>query len=55
MQYRGVVESAPGLYFVGLHFLTSIVSPLVGGVGHDAEHVVNEIAGRKPAKVAASA
>jgi putative flavoprotein involved in K+ transport len=54
-QDRGVVASQPGLYFVGLHFLTSIISPLVGGVGHDAEHVVNEIAGRKPAKVAASA
>jgi len=54
-QHRGVVASQPGLYFVGLHFLTSIVSPLVGGVGHDAEHVVSEIAGRKPAKVAASA
>ena len=53
--HRGVVASQPGLYFVGLHFLTSIVSPLVGGVGHDAEHVVSEIAGRKPAKVAASA
>ena len=45
----------PGLYFVGLLFLSSIVSALVGGVGHDAEHVVTEIAGRKPAKVAASA
>jgi putative flavoprotein involved in K+ transport len=54
-QDRGVVASQPGLYFVGLHFLTSIISPLVGGVGHDAEHVVTEIAGRKPAKVAASA
>jgi putative flavoprotein involved in K+ transport len=30
-QDRGVVGSQPGLYFVGLHFLTSIVSPLVGG------------------------
>ena len=39
---HGVVASQPGLYFVGLHFLTSIVSPLVGGVGHDAEHVAAE-------------
>jgi putative flavoprotein involved in K+ transport len=54
-QDRGVVASQPGLYFVGLHFLTSIVSPLVGGVGHDAEHVAARIAGAKPAKVAASA
>lgn len=51
---HGVVASQPGLYFVGLHFLTSIVSPLVGGVGHDAEHVAARIAGAKPAKVAAS-
>jgi putative flavoprotein involved in K+ transport len=54
-QDRGVVASQPGLYFVGLHFLTSIVSPLVGGVGHDAEHVAARIASAKPAKVAASA
>jgi putative flavoprotein involved in K+ transport len=51
---RGVVADQPGLYFVGLFFLTSVASSLVGGVGHDAEDVAAEIAAPKPAKVAAS-
>jgi putative flavoprotein involved in K+ transport len=38
-QTRGVVESQPGLYFVGLIFLSTLSSALVGGVGRDAEHV----------------
>jgi putative flavoprotein involved in K+ transport len=42
---RGVVPEAPGLYFVGLFFLTSITSALLGGVGRDAEHVAVRIAG----------
>jgi putative flavoprotein involved in K+ transport len=37
---RGVVTSCPGLYFVGLPFIYSLSSVLVGGVGRDAEHVV---------------
>jgi putative flavoprotein involved in K+ transport len=41
---RGVVEEAPGLYFVGLFFLSSITSALLGGVGRDAEHVAARIA-----------
>jgi putative flavoprotein involved in K+ transport len=41
---RGVVEEAPGLYFVGLFFLTSVTSALLGGVGRDAEHVAARIA-----------
>jgi putative flavoprotein involved in K+ transport len=40
---RGIVESCPGLYFVGLLFLHSLSSALVGGVGRDAEHIVNHI------------
>ncbi len=51
---RGVVADQPGLYFVGLFFRTSVASSLVGGVGHDAEHVAAEIAAPQPAKVAAS-
>jgi putative flavoprotein involved in K+ transport len=54
-QDHGVVAAQPGLYFVGLHFLSSIVSPLVGGVGRDAAHVAARIAAAKPAKVAATA
>lgn len=41
---RGVVQSCPGLYFVGLPFLYSLSSALVGGVGRDAEHIVDHIA-----------
>jgi putative flavoprotein involved in K+ transport len=40
---RGVVESCPGLYFVGLPFLYSLSSALVGGVGRDADHIVHHI------------
>ena len=33
VQYRGVVASSPGLYFVGLPFLHSFASMLIGGSG----------------------
>jgi putative flavoprotein involved in K+ transport len=46
-QTRGAVTDRPGLYFVGLPFLYSFSSTLVGGVGRDAEHVVKQI-GRTP-------
>ncbi len=45
-QYRGVVASAPGLYFVGLLFLHSFASMLIAGTGKDAERVANHIAAR---------
>jgi putative flavoprotein involved in K+ transport len=40
---RGVVESYPGLYFIGLLFLYSLSSALLGGVGRDAEYIVEHI------------
>jgi putative flavoprotein involved in K+ transport len=40
---RGIVESCPGLYFMGLLFLYSLSSALVGGVGRDAGHIVDHI------------
>ena len=43
---RGIVATEPGLYFVGLFFLYAAASGLVGGVGRDAEHVVEAIASR---------
>lgn len=43
---RGVVASVPGLYFMGLFFLSALTSSLVGGVGKDAEHIANSIAQR---------
>lgn len=45
-QNRGVVESSPGLYFVGLPFLYAFASMFVGGVGRDAEYVGKHIAKR---------
>lgn len=36
---RGVVPEVPGLYFVGLHFLTSMASAMVHGVGRDAARI----------------
>jgi putative flavoprotein involved in K+ transport len=53
VQYRGVVASAPGLYFVGLLFLHSFTSMLIRGTGKDAERVAQHIVrersnGRRP-------
>jgi putative flavoprotein involved in K+ transport len=45
-QHRGVVRDAPGLYFVGLHFLYALSSTMIHGVGRDAEHVVRAIDAR---------
>jgi len=42
---RGVTAE-PGLYFIGLFFLSSLASSLVGGVGRDAEYIAGHIAGR---------
>jgi putative flavoprotein involved in K+ transport len=44
---RGIVASCPGLYFVGLPFLYSLSSALVGGVGRDARYVVEHIGQRR--------
>jgi putative flavoprotein involved in K+ transport len=41
--WRGVVQEAPGLYFVGLVFQTALSSSLLGGVGADAGYIVNQI------------
>jgi putative flavoprotein involved in K+ transport len=46
-EYRGVVESSPGLYFLGIPFLYSFTSMLVIGAGRDAAYVVERVAGRR--------
>ena len=43
---RGIIESEPGLYFVGRFFQYAFTSSLLGGVGRDAEHVAKHIAAR---------
>ena len=56
-QYRGVVDAAPGLYFVGLEFLYAAVSAVLPGVGRDAGYIAKHIARRaheaKPATMTA--
>ena len=49
-QYRGVVDSAPGLYFVGMLFLHSFASMLIAGTSRDAERVARHIASRPPSR-----
>jgi putative flavoprotein involved in K+ transport len=41
--HGGVVHDEPGLYFVGLHFLRSLSSVMIQGVGRDAAHIVDAI------------
>jgi putative flavoprotein involved in K+ transport len=45
-----VVDAQPGLYFVGLFFLSSVGSSLVGGVGRDAARIAARIVVRVPAE-----
>lgn len=40
---RGVVQSEPGLYFLGLQFLYSMTSATLTGVGRDARHIAKMI------------
>jgi putative flavoprotein involved in K+ transport len=40
---RGVVESEPGLYFVGLKFLYSALSDTLLAIGRDSGYVVEDI------------
>lgn len=49
MHDRGVAVNAPGLYFVGLHFLYAMTSAVINGVGRDAERIVEAIAAAAPA------
>jgi putative flavoprotein involved in K+ transport len=44
---RGIVESEPGLYFLGLKFLYSVSSEQIHGVGRDANHIAGTIAARR--------
>jgi putative flavoprotein involved in K+ transport len=44
---RGIIDSCPGLYLVGLKFLYSLSSALLGGVGRDAGYIVDHLAGRR--------
>jgi putative flavoprotein involved in K+ transport len=50
VQYRGVVSSSPGLYVIGIPFLHSFASMLIGGAGRDAERVVRHIVTERAAE-----
>jgi putative flavoprotein involved in K+ transport len=44
--HRGIVAEAPGLYFLGLHFLHSMSSAMIHGVGRDAAYLADHVARR---------
>jgi putative flavoprotein involved in K+ transport len=48
LHYRGVVESEPGLYFLGLVFLYSFSSDVLPGRGRDAKYIAKHIEARRP-------
>jgi putative flavoprotein involved in K+ transport len=43
---RGIVGEQPGVFFVGQHFLYSMSSAMIHGVGRDAQRIANAIAAR---------
>ena len=45
---RGVVESEPGLYFLGLVFLYSFSSDVLPNRGRDAEYIAKHIGASDP-------
>jgi putative flavoprotein involved in K+ transport len=47
IQRRGVVESQPGLYFMGLLFQSTLSSALIVGVGKDAEYIAGHVGQRQ--------
>ena len=46
VEYRGVVESVPGLFFCGLSFQYTFSSMVFPGIGRDAAYVASKIASR---------
>src|SRR3989337_2030423 len=44
---RGVVDSEPGLYFIGLKFLYSVSSEQIQGAGRDADYIAGKIDSRR--------
>ena len=41
---RGVSSKVPGLYFLGLPWLSRLASPFIWGVWHDADYIASQIA-----------
>lgn len=49
VEYRGVVDAVPGLFFSGLSFQYCFASMEINGVSRDAAHLARRIAARTPA------
>jgi putative flavoprotein involved in K+ transport len=47
LHHRGIVESEPGLYFIGLKFLDAVSSEQIQGVGRDADRIAGKIAAQR--------
>jgi putative flavoprotein involved in K+ transport len=46
VEYRGVVETAPGLFFCGLSFQFGFSSMIFAGIGRDSDHVACKVIDR---------
>ncbi len=46
VEYRGVVDAAPGLFFCGLSFQYAFASMVFPGIGRDADYVARQIIAR---------
>jgi putative flavoprotein involved in K+ transport len=55
VEYRGVVDAAPGLFFCGLSFQYAFASMVFPGVGRDADYVARQIVARSTSSRPASA
>jgi putative flavoprotein involved in K+ transport len=53
--YRGIVESEPGLYFLGLVFQYSLSSDVLPSRGRDADYIAKHIAARQRTGASAAA
>ena len=47
VEYRGVVDAAPGLYFCGLSFQYAFSSMVFPGISRDADYVARQIVARR--------
>ena len=55
VEYRGVVDDAPGLFFCGLSFQYAFASMVFMGVGRDADYVASRVVERSRTAIAAAA
>jgi len=51
---RGVIKSMPGVYFVGLHFLYSLASDTLMGIGRDAKYIADAVEAEMHTRVSTS-